>query len=331
MAYISTTKAWDTINSITHPKISQKISDNITGRIPFIYFLNRIGHKEYEDGGLNYILPVFKELSSATAYTGNTVLTSPEGDPFTVAIYERKQLEVPIVVTGTKLLQNSGSNPEAVVDYVTSVVEAAEQAMYDALGGSTYGVFSTNGESDLGVTGLGNLLPASTTTGTAGGLDRATYSFWRHQTDSVSTGFNTDGLASMSTLFYACARGDECPQLVILTRTGFANFDRALVGTIQYNQPVGPNVADAGYSFPHLYFKNAVCIFDDGVPTNQGYFLNLKYAKLLVSRDRDMTIRDFITPSDQDSLVGRIYWAGNLVMSNMARQGLLTGSIETWA
>lgn len=51
--------------------------------------------------------------------------------------------------------------------------------------------------------------------------------------------------------------------------------------------------------------------------------------KLLVHRDRDMSIRDFITPTNEDSIVGRLYWAGNLVSNNLARQGILQGSLDT--
>ena len=44
-----------------------------------------------------------------------------------------------------------------------------------------------------------------------------------------------------------------------------------------------------------------------------------------------MAIRDFVTPPNQDGLVGRLYWAGNLVTNNLARQGLLQGLPDTWA
>ena len=59
--------------------------------------------------------------------------------------------------------------------------------------------------------------------------------------------------------------------------------------------------------------------------------LNLKYLKFLVHGERDMSIREWITPADQDGLVARIYWAGNLVCSNLSRQGLIQGLPDTWA
>ena len=335
MAYLSTTVNWDSIRSLTNPKVAEKIADNITRRIPLFYFLNKMGNKENEQGGYNYMTPVFKELQTAQAYTGTSVLNTIEADPVTTAIYERKQVTVPIVITGTKMLQNSGSNPEAIVDYLAMMVETAEESLKDGLSNQSTGIFSANGESDLGVTGLQNIIADSTTTGTVGGLSRATYSFWRQQTDSVATGFNTDGLASMSNLFYACVRGDESPTVIIMNRATYINFNRTLTYTNGTQSPLqfqvqGPTVK-GDIAFEHTYFHGVPTMFDDYCPDQRAYFLNLKYMKLLVAGERDISMRDFITPADQDALVGRIYWAGNLICSNLARQGVLQGLPDTWA
>lgn len=331
MAFLSTTVNWDTIRSITNPKVSKKIADNITAKIPLLYFLNRMGNKEYEDGGFNYMFPVFKELQNAQAYAGTTVLTSPEADPATSTIYERKQLTVPVVATGTKMLQNSGNNPEAIVNYMTFLVEAAEESIKNSMAGTTVGIFSNNGESDLGITGLQNLVSATPTTGTTGGLDRSIYTFWQNQTANIATSFGTtsNGLNAMRSLFYSCVRGDEAPTIGILTQSMYINLDRSLTATIQYNLP-SPKTQFGDLSFEHIYWHGVPIMFDSNVPANAGYFLNLKYLKLLVNRERDMVIRDWITPTDGDYLLARLYWAGNLVASNLARQGVLTGSGDTF-
>lgn len=328
MPYLSTTVNWDTIRSITHPKVSQKIADNITNSIALFSFLDKMGNKELEYGGESYQLPVFKELATAQAYTGMSQLTNPEADPATTAIYQRKQLTVPIVATGTNMLKNNGGNEEAVINYMTFLVESAEQSMKATIGGSSLGIFSNLGESDTGVTGLQNICGTSTTTGTVGGLSRATYSWWRHKSDSVTTGFSTDGLQSMDSLFYQLVRGDEAPSLIVLTRATFANLKAKLQGTISYNLP-SANAQNADVGFPHIYYNGVPCVLDSNCPDQTGYFLNLKYFKLMVHADRDMAIRDFITPSDGDYLLARIYWAGNLVCNNLSMQGLLTGAPDT--
>lgn len=330
MSQLSSTLTLDTINSLTHPLISQKISDNITGKIPLLYFLNKIGHKEYENGGIDYRFPILQELATAQAYTGTTVLNSLERDLLTSALLYRKQFSLDVTLSGTKLLQNSGNDPTAVVNYITTQIEIAEEGMKNTLAGTSLGIFSDEADSDLGITGIQTMLPDSTTTGTYASLARATYSVWRHKSDSVATNFSTDGLVSMTALLLAVTRGDESPTIIVMTANGYANLIRAMQGTIQYNNP-SPKTQFGDIGFQHVNYFGAPVIFDDGVPTDRAYFLNLKYLKLLVHQSRDMAIRDFITPHDQDSITGRIYWAGNVVCNNLARQGILQGEIESYS
>ena len=330
MANPSLSVELNTINSLTNPLIAQKIADNITGRIPLFHFLNKIGHKEFENGGTDYRFPVFKELPNATVYSGLTSFVNTEKDLVSTALLYRKLFTQDITLSGEKLLQNSGDDQTAVVNYITAQVEMAEESMKNTLAGSTYGIFSSQADSDLGITGLQTMLPDSTSTGTYAGLSRATYSYWRHNSDTVSTGFDTDGLVSLTALRLACQRGDEAPTVIIMTRTSYANFIRELTGTLTYNQP-SPKTQFMEYGAEHINFGGAIVIFDDGVPENRAYVLNLKYLKLLVHSKRDMAIRDFITPSNQDAIIGRMYWAGNLVCNNLARQGILQGLPDTWA
>ena len=128
-------------------------------------------------------------------------------------------------------------------------------------------------------------------------------------------------------MFITCVRGDELPTLITMTKAGFTNLIVALTGTVNYNQVTNARTV-GDIDFPYINFHGSTVLFDDGQPANTIYFLNLKYAKLIVHQDRDMSIRDFIAPSNQDLLVGRMFWAGNLVFSNLARQGRMGGTID---
>jgi hypothetical protein len=319
----------DTIGSITDPLISQKVADNITQNIPVLYLLDKIGNKEYENGGTQYQIPVYKQQQNAQAYTGLTVLAYQDEDPVTSAYYSRKQLTIPVTLTGTKLLINDGNTREAIVDYSTLIIETAQEDMKSAMAGTTVGIFSANAESDLGITGLQNLVSATPTTGTSGNLSRSTYTFWQNYQTTCAVGFGTNGLISLRTAFVNVVRGQEVPTVGIMTASTWTNFHRSLTSTIQYNLPT-PNTQSGDLAFQHLYFQGVPFLFDYNCPANTIYMLNLKYMKFLVHSKRDMTFRDFIAPIDQDALVGRLYWAGNLVCSNMGRQAVITGVTDTY-
>ena len=54
------TLTYDTIGSITDPLISQKVADNVTQNTPLIYLMDKLGNKEYENGGTQYNIPIYK-------------------------------------------------------------------------------------------------------------------------------------------------------------------------------------------------------------------------------------------------------------------------------
>ena len=280
MPDLSTTVSWDTIRSLTHPKVSRKIADNITARIPLLYFLNRMGNKEYEMGGGNYQINVFKELKTAQAYTGTQTLTSSTASPVTPAFFERKQLTIDIQAVGTDLLKNSGSNPEAIINYLTVLIQTAEEGMKNSMAGSSIGIFSSQAESDAGITGLQNIVSSTPSSGTTGALDRATYTFWRNQQVACATGFNTNGLISMRDAFYAAIRGDEAPTIIVTTRSAYMNFERSLTATINYNIP-SPKTAFGDLYFEHIYWHGVPVMFDDNCPANTMYMLNTMGSDML--------------------------------------------------
>jgi hypothetical protein len=326
MAFNTQTINYDTIGSITDPLISQKVADNITQNIPVLYLLDKMGNKEYENGGTQYNIPVFKEMQTVQAYSGLTNLSYTDEDPITSAYYNRKLLTIPVTLTGQKLLINGGDTKEAIIDYATTVIETAQEGMKS---GMATQIFSANAEADLGITGLQNLVSSTPTTGTSGNLARATYTWWQNYQTTCTTNWSTNGLISLRTAFVNLVRGQEVPTLGIMTAATWINFHRSLTSTINYNLPT-PNTQSGDLAFQHLYFQGVPFMFDYNTPANTVYLLNLKYMKFLVHAKRDMVFRDFIAPIDQDALVGRLYWAGNLVCSNMARQGVITGSPDTY-
>jgi hypothetical protein len=253
-------------------------------------------------------------------------LSYQDEDPFTTAFYNRKLLTIPITLTGQKLLINGGDTPEAIIDYMTAMVEVAQE---DMKSGIAQMLFSSNNEADTGITGLQTLISSTPTTGTAGNLSRSTYAFWQNYLGTCATGFGTNGLNALRAAYFNLVRGMEVPTIGIMTILTYANFHKALTSIIQYNLPT-PNTARGDLAFEHIYFQGTPFMPDFFCPANTIYLANLKYMKLLVHSERDFALRAFIAPIDQDGLVARCNWAGNLICSNMLRQGVITGTTDTY-
>lgn len=127
----------------------------------------------------------------------------------------------------------------------------------------------------------------------------------------------------MNQLWLNCVRGTDKPDLIVMTHDLFSYYWENLQDLQRYMQ------ADEGMAgFTAVKFMTADVIFDSD-PTNftttgeRGYFLNTDYLKLTVHRDANWTVAEERMSVNQDATVIPLYWMGQLVTSNRARQGIL--------
>lgn len=332
---LSVTREYDRVFSIVRDELtSNVIFDNVSTRTALLFAMKLMGAIVPVGGAPHLRFTIMKELPTTVGYSDLDTLTPVRGDPTTSAVYEWKQLAAPVQVSGLDMIKTADSN---VVDILTMFINAAETALRESLGGSTLGIFSNADETNLrAYTGLQNILGTSTTTGTVGNLNRATLTAWRHQSGNASGDFSANGLNTFRTLYRQCGRFDESVDTIVLSGPTMDNFERDLTSSFQVNLPimgVGPGnqmMIDAG--FPNIRYKNAIIFADDGVPGGgpDGYFLNLKkYLKLYVREGRESELGDFVKAQNRDDLVAWVYNAGNLVTTNLARQGILQNA-ETY-
>jgi hypothetical protein len=329
---LSVTREYARIFSIVADEAQPILFDNVSSRTALLYRLKDMGAIVKTGGKPHLRFNILKELPTALGYSDLDVLTPVRGDPVTSAIYEWKQIAVPVQVSGLDMIKTPEGNE---IDLVEMFMQSAEIAMRDAIGGSTLGIFSSAAETNpRAITGLQNMLTSSTTTGVVGGLSRVSLSTWRHQSSNVSSDFSANGLARFRTLYRTCSRFDETPDTIVLNGSTMDNFETACTGTITMNLPlsgIGPGderMIDAG--FGNIRFKGALVFADDGCPANYGYFLNTrKYYRLFVREGRDAEIGDFVKSQTADDLVTYVLWAGNAAMTNLGRNGsLLNGDTD---
>lgn len=322
----SVTREYQRIFSIVADEAEPILFDNISTRTALLYRLKDMGAIIKTGGKPHLRFSILKELPTAVGYTDLDTLTPVRGDPVTSAIYEWKQIAVPVQVAGLDMIKTPEGNA---IDLVEMFLQSAEIAMRDAIGGSTLGIFSDAAETDTRkITGLQNMLTSSTSTGTVASLSRATLTSWRHQMQNVSSDFSANGLSKIRTLYRQCSRFDEVPDTLVLNGSTMDNFESNLQGTLTMNLPLSgigagdERMLDVGY--PNIRYKGALVFADDACPANYGYMLNVsKYYRLFVREGRDAEIGDFVKSQSRDDLVTYVLWAGNAVMTNLARNGVL--------
>ena len=105
MPDLSLTKSWTYLAATTFERIAPFIADNVTSRIFLLHVLEQNGMKQTVNGGLQLVFPVFKELPAAQSYADLDTLDVSRANPVTTAIYNWKQLAVPVTISGRDMMR----------------------------------------------------------------------------------------------------------------------------------------------------------------------------------------------------------------------------------
>lgn len=307
---------------------SKTIADNVTKNNAILSKLNASGKVRTFSGGNE----IWEELSFAENpnggfYSGYDLLPVAAADVISAANYQIKQYAVPVVISGLEQLQNSGK--EALIDLMEGRIQVAESTMANQLSTSIYGDGTASG--GKAVTGLGAAVPLDPTKGTYGGIDRATWAFWRSQAfDAKVNGGATAGFTAaniqpmMNALWSRLIRGSDRPDMIVMDNGLWSTFMASLQPQQRFMDP-----KSASLGFPTIKFMDADVVLDGGIggacPNNTAFFLNTKYLSWRPHRDRNMVplSPDRRYSINQDAEVQILAWAGNLTTSGAQFQGRL--------
>lgn len=303
---------------------SRKLADNVSNNNALLMRLRERGNQRPFSGGEKIIQELeYAENSTYKRYSGYETLDISPSDVMTGAEFEIKQIAVAVSISGLEQLKNSGK--ERMIDLLEGRIRNAERTFMNNMSTDIYSDGTADGGKQIG--GLQLLVADDPTTGTVGGIDRSSYSFWRNQLydfsdESVTPGSDTIQTA-MNTLYLDCARGTDAPDLIVADNTYFQYYWASLQ-SIQ--RITNEKMAAAG--FQNLKFMNADVVFDGGqdgaCPSSHMYFLNTNYIHYRPHRDRNIVALDpdrFAV--NQDAMVKLIGWAGNMTLSNGALQGVI--------
>jgi len=304
---------------------SRQIADNVTKNNALLARLNQRGNVKTISGGSSILEELsFAENGNAGFYSGYDLLPVAAQDVISAAEFSIKQFAVPVVMSGLEMLQNSGK--EAFIDLLEARLNVAEATMMNKLAQSVYSDGTGSGGKEI--TGLNAAVASTNTSGTYGGIDRATWSFWRNQKYDFSDNTVTPGPTTiqnaMNTLWASCTRGNDRPDLIVVDTVYWGFYMSSLQAIQRFTSPDTGNLG-----FPSLKFMDADVVLDGGIggycPASTGFFLNTKYLKWRPHKDRNMVA---LSPNrryaiNQDAEVQILGWAGNLTCSGAQFQGRL--------
>lgn len=305
------------------------LADNVSDNNALLYRLRERGNVKPFSGGRTIVEELsYADNSTYKRYSGYDVLDISPQDVFTAAEYDIKQVAVSVSMSGLEQLQNAGA--EQSIDLLESRIQNAEDSMMNGLASDVYSDGTADGGKQVG--GLDLLVPEDPTTGTAGGINRATWSFWQSVKFDVSA--DGSGAASssniqgyMNQVAVQLVRGRDHPDLIIAG----SNYYRHYLESMQAIQRVtDEKMSGAGFTSLKYYGagQSSDVVLDGGIEgncaTDTMFFLNTKYLCLRPHRARNMTpIGDDRYSTNQDAMVKIIGWAGNMTMKGGKFHGRL--------
>lgn len=291
-----------------------QIADNILKNNAGLAKLKERGNVRYITGGSTVLEEIaYQENGNAAWYSGADSLDVSAREMFTAADFgPPKQLAVPFTVTGLEELQNSGK--EQKIDLAAQRAKASETTLLNLAAEAFYS--DGTGYAGKQLPGLGAFITASPATGTVGGIDRATNSWWRNAaTGSLGsvTAANVQGY--LNTAFNSVVRGNDAVDLILFGTTIYSTFEASLQPLQRFTDP---KMAELG--FQNLKYKGATVVLDGGIggncPANVGFGINTKYLHWRPHKDRDVVVLGSErTPVNQDVTTKILAWAGLMTMS----------------
>jgi hypothetical protein len=309
---------FDNLLTTTLESRTGKLADNVSDNNALLKRLKERGNIRPVSGGTKIVEELEYGESDSIWYTGYDKIDFTNPQLFSAAEFDLKLLAAPVGISGEELLKNAGK--ERVIDLLEAKIKNAEKTLKNQMSAAIYSDGTGSGGKQL--TGLQALVSDAPTTGTVGGIDRASNEFWRnHAKTSAVTAENI--YAAMNEVYMACSRGSDRPDIIVADDELYATYEASLVPQQRFTNA---KLAEAG--FTNLKFKGADVIYDGGVggkcPAGHMYFLNTEYLRLRPHKERNFKlIGGERMAINQDAIYKIIGWAGNLTMSNAQLQGVL--------
>jgi hypothetical protein len=326
--------AIDDIIATTIQSRNGVLADNLTNNNPLLDRLNRKGNVRPFSGGnviLEEIMYNDPTTDNSGSYSGYEAINISPDSPISAAQYSIKQYADSVSMSGLQMLQNSGK--EQIIDLLEGRMKVSEARLLNRIQSDLW--LDGTGNGGKNITGLAAAVPDVPTSGTYGGIDRATWAFWQSKkfsgvTDGGAAVSAANIQAYMTRLALSLVRGKDMPDLYVAD----ANYYNLYVNSLQAIQRISSEggANGVGSGFPSLKFFGggmaADVVMAGGVggtaTANHMWLLNTDYLYLRPHKDRNFVpIGGERQAVNQDAIVKLYGWAGNLTCSGSQFNGVL--------
>lgn len=274
--------------------------------------LKRKGIKGF-GGGERLVAPLEYATNTASgpiAKSGKVDLT--EQDIITSAEYNWSLYAAPVVLFDFDLDRNRGEHQ--MVNLLEAKARNAISSMREDLLTDTFATSQT-------VNGVLNWQSLFRDSGTIGGIDPTTYTWWKAKYDNTAEPLTIE---DMFDIYNQAGGGSDNPDVVVTGRVLFQKYNSLLQAQQRFTSQ---EMADAG--FQTLKFHGADMFFDEQAISDEVWFVNTKYLYLGALPEMTKTFKvtafERMTSNGQLGQVSLVSFMGQYVLTNRRRLGALDG------
>lgn len=302
---------------------TKNAQDNLSNNNALLMRLSERGNIKTISGGSTILQEIYYNDPStnfASSYSGYETINISPDSPISAAQFTMKHYADAVTISGPEMLQNNGK--EQMIELLATRVEIAEARLRNKIDLDLHGDGTGNAGKNL--VGLSAMISTAPASGVYGGIDRATWAFWKNV---ANTGTSTVGGActastiqqAMNKTALAVVRGTDHVDLIYAGTNAYSLY-LASLQTIQ--RITDDKLGAAGFSSLKFYggAGSADVVLGGGIGGNQGSdrmdFINTKFVFLRPHKDRNFVpIGGDRQAVNQDAIVRLIGWSGALTCS----------------
>ena len=190
-----------------------QLADNVSENNALLSRLRKRGNIKTADGGRTIVQELeYAENGTFGYYSGYETIDISPSDVLSAAEFDWKQASCAVVISGLEEIQNSGAS--AIINLLGSRIKNAERTMMNKISEGVYSDGTGEGGKQIG--GLQLLVADDPTTGTVGGIDRATYDFWRNEATVSGTAATSSNIKDrMNAMATSLVRGTDGTDMIV--------------------------------------------------------------------------------------------------------------------
>lgn len=269
------------------------------------------------DGGSKISVPLAYALTTSVGtYRDYDTFTFTPTEQITEANFDWGQYQVSVTISGREDAINSGKN--AVLNLLKTKMAIAEKTLRKYMGDHLWSDGSAAAAN--GIIGLQAAIDDGTNTATYGAIDRTANTWWKAKYSANGAVGRALTTRLMQSMMGDLTIDNDRPTLIMTTQNLYDKYFDLVSPHLRVTEN---ELADLG--FQNLVFVGRPIVVDARIPQvnslDQMYFLNEEYIHLYHHKDRHFFLDPFRRPVNQDAIVAKILWMGQLCIDNPRMQG----------